>query len=205
MSTDITQLTSAETERLQALETIVGEGKDAFIRVGSALGEICDSKLYRESFPTFDEYYRTRWGFTRGRAYQLIQAAATANEMSKYLDKSQMPSESAVRELAKAPPEERKAVVEAAQAAGKVTAKAVRAEVERRKPAAKDPSPAGDSEPEPEPPPSPEPPHTESGYKQIEMEISMLANAFYNWVKKYHAKAIGLVWWKKTLERINAL
>ena len=54
--------------RLAELETVIESGIRTFVDVGRALLEIRDSRLYRESYPTFDEYCRERWGFGRIRA-----------------------------------------------------------------------------------------------------------------------------------------
>ena len=46
-------LTTGENARLVELERIVREGLESFIKVGKALAEIRDSKLYKEKYPTF--------------------------------------------------------------------------------------------------------------------------------------------------------
>ncbi len=69
------QLTAVETGRLAALEQTIERGLQTFVDVGTALLEIRDSRLYRQTFGTFEEYCRERWGFTRMRASQLINAA----------------------------------------------------------------------------------------------------------------------------------
>ncbi len=59
--------------RLVELETVIERGMRSFVEVGTALAEVRDSGLYTQ--PTFEAYVRERWGFTRQRAYQLIDAA----------------------------------------------------------------------------------------------------------------------------------
>jgi DNA N-6-adenine-methyltransferase (Dam) len=72
----LTSLTPSESSRLVALEAVVERGMETFIEVGSALMEICDSRLYRETHETFESYCRERWGKGRRWAYQMIDAAA---------------------------------------------------------------------------------------------------------------------------------
>lgn len=79
--------------RLQALESVIERGKQTFIEVGKALLEIRDSRLYLENHTTFEDYCRARWGWSRPRAYQLIEAAA----MSTVVD---IQNERQARELA---------------------------------------------------------------------------------------------------------
>lgn len=64
-----------EARRLADLEAVIHAGIASFVEVGDALLEIRDSKLYRVSFSTFEEYTRKRWGFTHQRASQLMTAA----------------------------------------------------------------------------------------------------------------------------------
>ena len=78
-----TYLTAAETDRLVELEQAVGRGLQTFVEVGQALAEIRDRKLYRASHDTFEWYCRERWGFTRQRALQFIDAAAVTTVVVK--------------------------------------------------------------------------------------------------------------------------
>jgi hypothetical protein len=118
-------LTTTETARLSDLETKVSTGLASFIEVGEALSEIRDARLYRASHGTFEDYCREKWGISRPRAYQMIQAAQS---VSTIVDKAAVTTESQARELSRVEPEQRQAVVEKAQAAtgGKITAAAIR-------------------------------------------------------------------------------
>jgi hypothetical protein len=69
------QLTIVEAGRLRALEAVVERGLQTFVEVGVALSEIRDRRLYRVTHATFQHYCRARWGFSRQRALQLIDAA----------------------------------------------------------------------------------------------------------------------------------
>jgi hypothetical protein len=78
-----TDLTAAETDRLVELEQTVDRGLRTFVEVGQALAEIRHHKLYRASHDTFERYCRERWGFTRQRALQFIDAAAVTTVVVK--------------------------------------------------------------------------------------------------------------------------
>ena len=78
-----TDLTAVETDRLVGLEQAVDRGLQTFVEVGQALAEIRERKLYRASHDTFERYCRERWGFTRQRARQFIDAAAVTTIVVK--------------------------------------------------------------------------------------------------------------------------
>jgi hypothetical protein len=61
--------------RLSELEIVIEGGLQTFVDVGLALGEIRDSRLYRETHATFEDYCLERWKFTGRRGRQLIAAA----------------------------------------------------------------------------------------------------------------------------------
>lgn len=116
----------------QQLEQTIANGLQTFVEVGAALQEIRKRKLYREKYPTFETYCRERWGISRPRAYQLIEAAGVMGNLSTNVDKPQ--SEGQTRPLTALPPEDQRAVWEAAVEANgpQPTAKQVLAEVMRR-------------------------------------------------------------------------
>jgi phage N-6-adenine-methyltransferase len=60
---------------LVALERIVEKGKSTFLEVGFALIRIHDAQLYKSTHSTWEKYCEQRWGWTRTRGYQLMQAA----------------------------------------------------------------------------------------------------------------------------------
>jgi hypothetical protein len=130
-------------QRLSELENIIRTGLATFVEVGNALLEIRDSKLYRSSYSTFEEYCHNKWQISRPRAYQLIEAAEIVGNLSTIVDtqssnnESQVGSspigadlplpknEAQVRELAGLEPEQQREVwQEATQTApeGKLTA-----------------------------------------------------------------------------------
>lgn len=74
-------LALAESTRLAELESTIDAGLRTFVDVGNALLEIRDSRLYRQTFGTFEDYCRERWGFNSSRARQLIGAAETVRNL----------------------------------------------------------------------------------------------------------------------------
>lgn len=77
------RLSPEERARLLELEEQVMVGASAALLAGRALTEIRDSRLYRETCASFEEYVLERFGFSRQRAYQLIDYAATAGEFEQ--------------------------------------------------------------------------------------------------------------------------
>lgn len=75
-----------ETTKLFECETIIERGLKTFVDVGGALLEIRDLKLYRANYGTFEDYCQNRWGMSRPRAYQLIEAAETLSNLSTIVD-----------------------------------------------------------------------------------------------------------------------
>jgi hypothetical protein len=70
------QLTPTEANCLLVLESTIETGKKAFEAVGIALASIRDDRLYRQTHDTFEDYCRDKWGWSRQRAHQLIDAAS---------------------------------------------------------------------------------------------------------------------------------
>jgi hypothetical protein len=110
------QLTPAERSDLGRLEDVIGEGLDSFERVGKALAEVHDRKLYRGGHKTWDDYCRLRWGVQRAYAYRLMTASAVVEglaALSPIGDK--LPAtESQARPLGQLPEDARKTVWDAA-------------------------------------------------------------------------------------------
>lgn len=118
--------------RLEQLERVIERGLATFIEVGEALLEIRDSRLYRETHGTFEDYCRERWGFSRSRASRLISASEVVRLVPVG---TSVPTERIARELVPVMREDPEAVAlvmsEAQDRAGDepVTAAAVRAVV----------------------------------------------------------------------------
>jgi hypothetical protein len=60
---------------LAQCEDVIARGMKSFIEVGTALPKIRDERLYREKHAMFEDYCRKRWGWSRQRAFQLIEVA----------------------------------------------------------------------------------------------------------------------------------
>jgi hypothetical protein len=121
-----------EVVQLEALEKIIERGLSSFYEVGSALMTIRNARLYKETHRTFEAYCKERWGFTRMRASQLIQAAAITGNVNQGLQPPS--SERQIRPLAVLPKEQQaEAWQEAVDTApeGKVTGNHVQEVVNR--------------------------------------------------------------------------
>jgi len=75
-------LTPEERTHLKTLEGRISRGWQSFTDVGEALLTVRDQKLYREKYRTFGDYTEAVWGWSRQRAHQLIDAAATTQALS---------------------------------------------------------------------------------------------------------------------------
>jgi len=69
------ELTISEANRLAELENQMEQDQTAFIRYGNALLEIRESRLYRQSHSSFEDYCRDRWQVKKSYAGKLIRAA----------------------------------------------------------------------------------------------------------------------------------
>jgi ParB family chromosome partitioning protein len=90
------QIIPRETQRLSVLEATIERGQQTFIEVGMALLEIRESRLYRQSYSTFEDYCKERWGWSRVSADRHIQAARIA----RLLPIGSVQTESQAREFA---------------------------------------------------------------------------------------------------------
>lgn len=126
--TALAVLNQAALVTLADCELRIERGLKSFIDVGQALAEIRDSRLYRATHATFEDYCAERWNLKRQRAYELMTAAALVSEFSD-TDLPAPAKESHAAALAAVPEPERADVwretVERTN--GKPTAAAVRA------------------------------------------------------------------------------
>lgn len=67
-------LDSKEQARLDELCGVVDRGIQTFFEVGMALAEIRDSKLYRETHGTFEEFCRDKWDISKRHVDRQISA-----------------------------------------------------------------------------------------------------------------------------------
>lgn len=100
-------LNDHEQQRLTHCERVITKGLNTFISVGLAYLEINESRLYKETHATFDDYVRERWQHSRVHAYRLIRAAATAKTLRDTRGSQPEPMhERQVRELTGLPAEQ---------------------------------------------------------------------------------------------------
>ena len=64
-------------------EAVIERGLGTFVEVGEALLEIREQRLYRMIHGDFDTYCRDRWGFSRRRAGEFIEAADVVNRLGE--------------------------------------------------------------------------------------------------------------------------
>jgi hypothetical protein len=70
-------------EDLVNLERAVRQGLQVFYRVGEALAEIRDRKLYKQhGFTDFRDYLREYWNMGKSRAYQLIESGEVMRNLN---------------------------------------------------------------------------------------------------------------------------
>jgi hypothetical protein len=84
-------------------------GSEVVYRVGTALAQIRDGKLYKEcGYRSFEKYLEEQFSITRGRAYHLISAAEVIADLKPHFQDKVLPkNESVVRPLMKFPKEKR--------------------------------------------------------------------------------------------------
>lgn len=123
---EVMDLTVQEKTELAELETVIENGMKHFLVVGRALLRIRDSRLYRDTHRTFNDYCRDRWGMSRSYAHRMIEGAKTADNL---LPIGNTPvNEAQARPLTRLEPEKQREVwQEAVETApgGKVTAEHV--------------------------------------------------------------------------------
>jgi len=90
-------LSKGEQRKLGQLERRIAAGLQTFREVGTALLEIRDSRLYRDTHATFEAYCAERWGMPRSRAYQLMDSAKVVATLG---DPEDLTNEAQARELA---------------------------------------------------------------------------------------------------------
>lgn len=145
------ELSKPEKTRYASLKRVIKKGQKAFVEVGNALIEVRDKKLYRAEHDTFEKFCFEEYGFTRFRAYQLIDASEIVGEIKngemsndkglhrKNVDhgtQNPLPNERQARALKDAPKGERGAAWNEAKSTapkGKVTAKHVEKVVAKRR------------------------------------------------------------------------
>jgi len=132
-STTTKSLSIIEERLLEDLEAIVTDGLATFIAVGTALMEIRDQRLYRQTHGTFEDYCQDKWAMTRQHANRLIGASSVVANLEPI--GARPDTESQARPLAALQPEQQQEAWRKAQEAAqaeqrKLTAKDVQAAVD---------------------------------------------------------------------------
>lgn len=100
------------TESLERLEAVIERGLTTFTEVGAALLAIRDARLYRQrGYERFEDYCQERWGFSRIRAHQLIEASEVVAGVLTTVNTTPPTSERQARELARLPDTETQAAI----------------------------------------------------------------------------------------------
>jgi hypothetical protein len=99
-------LSKNQLQELSSLEKTIEVNLKSFYEVGLALKKIKNDRLYRENFKTFEEYCRERWGISKPRAYQLIEAVDIKTNLSTTVDISSSIGERQLRPLAVLEPDQ---------------------------------------------------------------------------------------------------
>jgi len=121
-------LSLQEETELSSLETTIQKNLQSFYRVGAAIIQIRDSRLYRQGYATFEEYCKDRWDWSQNYAERLMLTTKVI-ESVKSLPMGRVPeNERQARPLSKLDPDQQKeAWQQAVETApgGKVTARHV--------------------------------------------------------------------------------
>ncbi len=98
------ELTASQKKRLYELECVLSEHMEEFVRVGLALREIRDDKLYKAEFDTFEAYCKGRWEIGDRYARRLIDAAELRMKLPQKVGPGgPVWTEKSVRELTRLP------------------------------------------------------------------------------------------------------
>ena len=69
--------------RLMQLEAVIESEQRCFYKIGKALKEIRDDRLYRQLlFESFEAYLKDRWDMSKSHAYRLIEASRVIDNLS---------------------------------------------------------------------------------------------------------------------------
>lgn len=96
------RLSDAAARELARHEAAIERGLKTYIEVGTALLEIRDKRLYRETHDRFEDYLKQRWNLGRSHAYRQIDAAQVAQKVRATSPFGDVPrTEAQARELAR--------------------------------------------------------------------------------------------------------
>jgi len=71
---EISVMSKEETKRLAELEAVIEKDLKGFLRVGMALKEIRDGRLYRGKYTQWKDYLKAEWDISRAYAHRYIAA-----------------------------------------------------------------------------------------------------------------------------------
>ena len=123
-------------ERLVKLETLIVQNQEWFYKIGKALKEIHDNRLYKLAlFESFEAYTRERWDMGKAHAYRLIRAYEVIYNLSPIGDR--LPAnESQARPLTQLDSiEQRERWKEIIESGMELTARNIKKFIKSRKPA----------------------------------------------------------------------
>lgn len=122
-----TKLSLKESLLLDRFEKVIRKGKETFVEVGLALMAIRDQRLYRKDHGDFGEYCESKWGWSRQRAHQVIQAATVVKSLPPEVS-IKIDSPATALAVKKVPEANRERVLATAASTGSpVTAKTIKA------------------------------------------------------------------------------
>jgi hypothetical protein len=160
-----TELSADEQIELEECEAIIERGLQTFYEVGAALLRVRELRLYRIEHSSFEAYCAERWGISRPRAYQFIEAAEVRSNLSTIVDTLPM-TESQARPLARLEPDQqREAWQQALQRAHELGQRLTAALVEA---IVKEMHPAAPAQPAQRADPAPPAPDTAALQQQVE-------------------------------------
>ncbi len=88
MGVEIELLEPAEAKRLEELETIISRDIKGFLRVGMALKEIKEKRLYRGKYATWKQYISEEWDISRAYGDRYIDAYDVVENLKLNFNKS---------------------------------------------------------------------------------------------------------------------
>jgi hypothetical protein len=125
-------LTEIETKRFETLKRQIRDWWKDRIKIGEALRQIRDSKLYRATHKTFEAFCIAEFEIKEAQAYRLIAAADVKESLKGSPVGEKITNEGQARALAVVPPQERESVLKEVSEKGPVTAKAIVEAVKHR-------------------------------------------------------------------------
>ncbi len=127
-------LTTAEAVTLQTYESIIRKGLSSFVEVGSALTQIRDGRLYRETHSDFESDCREKWQLSKTHINRLVSAAEAVEAVTPTGVIPSNERQARPLTLLESPEEQAEAWQEAVETApeGRITAEHVEQVVRRR-------------------------------------------------------------------------